>query len=236
MARVLDADKILVTLDRLAARVRERFPAAGLNHVIAELRALGADTRKRAEWVSRPNRLLRVAAGALGVLLLVVLIGAALSLRVPGRIDNVGNLMQAVEATVNDIVFVGVAIWFLATIETRLKRRVALRGIHELRSIAHVVDMHQLTKDPEHVLGLGPTTTSSPERAMTRFELARYLDYCSEMLSLTSKLAALYVQAFDDRTVLAAVSDVQALTTGLSSKIWQKIVILDTAGRNPTGG
>jgi hypothetical protein len=229
MARVLDAGKILATLDRLAARVRERFPAAGLNHVLAELQALGADTRARAEWVSRPNRLLRVAAGALGALLLVVLIGAALSLRVPGRIDTIGNLMQAVEATVNDIVFVGIAIWFLATIETRLKRRVALRGIHELRSIAHVVDMYQLTKDPEHVLGQGPATSSSPERAMTRFELARYLDYCSEMLSLTSKLAALYIQAFDDRTVLAAVSDVQGLTTGLSGKIWQKIMILDTA-------
>jgi hypothetical protein len=229
MARVLDADKILATLDRLAARVRERFPAAGLNHVLAELQALGADTRTRAEWVSRPNRLLRVAAAALAVLLLVVLIGAAMSLRVPGRIDNVGSLMQAVEATVNDIVFVGIAIWFLATIETRLKRRVALRGIHELRSLAHVVDMHQLTKDPEHVLGPGPATSSSPERTMTRFELARYLDYCSEILSLVSKLAALYIQAFDDRTVLAAVSDVQGLTTGLSGKIWQKIMILDTA-------
>jgi hypothetical protein len=62
---------------------------------------------------------------------------------------------------------------------------------------------------------------------MTRFELARYLDYCSEMLSLVSKLAVLYVQRFDDAQVLAAVDDVQALTTGLSNKIWQKIVILD---------
>jgi hypothetical protein len=66
---------------------------------------------------------------------------------------------------------------------------------------------------------------------MTRFELARYLDYCSEMLSLISKLAALYVQSFDDGTVLAAVSDVQGLTNGLSGKIWQKIVILDTAAK-----
>ena len=231
MARVLDADKILETLDRLAVRVRERFPTAGLNTVVAELQAVGKDTRTRAEWVSRPNRALRVAAFFLTVLLIVVLIGAALSLRLPGRVESVGSLMQALESTVNDVVFVGVAIWFLLTIEIRIKRRVALRGIHELRSLAHVVDMHQLTKDPEPALGLGPATDSSPERLLTRFELARYLDYCSEMLSLTSKLAALYVQTFDDHTVLAAVSDVQALTTGLSSKIWQKIMILDTAGR-----
>ena len=231
MARVLNADKILETLDRLALRVRERFPTAGLNTVVKELQAVGKDTHTRAEWVSRPNRALRVAAFLLAALLLVVLVGAALSLRLPGRVESVGSLMQALESTVNDVVFVGVAIWFLLTIETRIKRRVALRGIHELRSLAHVVDMHQLTKDPEPVLGLGPDTDSSPERLLTRFELARYLDYCSEMLSLTSKLAALYVQTFDDRTVLAAVSDVQGLTTGLSSKIWQKIMILDTAGR-----
>jgi hypothetical protein len=231
MPRVLDADKILATLDRLAIRVRERFPSAGLNRLVSELVALGQDTRTRAEWVSRPNRPLRIATIGLGAVLLVVVVGAALSLRVPGRIENVGSLMQGLEATVNDIVFVGVAIWFLATVETRIKRRAALRGIHELRSIAHVVDMHQLTKDPEHVLGLGPATASSPERTMTRFELARYLDYCSEMLSLISKLAALYVQSFDDGTVLAAVSDVQGLTNGLSGKIWQKIVILDTAAK-----
>jgi len=172
---------------------------------------------------------MRAAAAVLIVALLGVLVAAAASLRVPGRIDSLGMLVQVFESAVNDVVFVGVAVWFLATVETRLKRRVALRGIHELRSIAHVVDMHQLTKDPEHVLGLGPSTAASPKRSMTRFELARYLDYCSELLSLTSKLAALYVQGFDDPHVLAAVNDIQGLTTGLSSKIWQKIVILDTA-------
>ena len=87
--------------------------------------------------------------------------------------------------------------------------------------------------DPEHVLGLGPPTSSSPARPMTRFELARYLDYCSEMLSLTSKLAVLYVERFDDAAVLASVNDVQALTSGLSNKIWQKIMILDTSPRLP---
>jgi len=63
---------------------------------------------------------------------------------------------------------------------------------------------------------------------MTRFGLARYLDYCSEMLSITSKVAALYVQNLDDTVVLSTVNDVQSLATGLSAKIWQKIVILDT--------
>ena len=58
-------------------------------------------------------------------------------------------------------------------------------------------------------------------------ELIRYLDYCSEMLSLIGKIAALYVQKFDDPVALVAVNEVEELTTSLSRKIWQKIMILN---------
>ena len=61
---------------------------------------------------------------------------------------------------------------------------------------------------------------------MTRFELRRYFDYCSEMLSLTGKIAAVYVQEFNDMVVLASVNEVETLCTGLSRKIWQKLSIL----------
>jgi hypothetical protein len=61
---------------------------------------------------------------------------------------------------------------------------------------------------------------------MTLFELSRYLDYCSEALSLTGKVAALYVQRFDDAVALDAVNEVEQLTTGLSRKIWQKLTVL----------
>ena len=40
---------------------------------------------------------------------------------------------------------------------------------------------------------------------MTPFELTRYLDYCSEMLSLTAKIAALYAQSSSDAVVIDAV-------------------------------
>lgn len=63
---------------------------------------------------------------------------------------------------------------------------------------------------------------------MSDFELSRYLDYCSELLSLTGKVAALYVQDFQDPVVLAAVNEIEELTTGLSRKIWQKLMVLAT--------
>ena len=62
---------------------------------------------------------------------------------------------------------------------------------------------------------------------MGSFELGRYLDYCSELLSLSAKGAAVIAQRFDDPPVLAAVNEIEALTSGLSRKIWQKLMILD---------
>jgi hypothetical protein len=59
----------------------------------------------------------------------------------------------------------------------------------------------------------------------------RYLDYCSELLSLTSKVAALYVQHLNDAVVLAAVNDIESLAASLSHKIWQKIMIIGTAAK-----
>ena len=40
------------------------------------------------------------------------------------------------------------------------------------------------------------------------------------------KVAALYVQHFEDSQAVAAVNDVEQLTSGLARKIWQKIMIL----------
>ena len=46
------------------------------------------------------------------------------------------------------------------------------------------------------------------------------------MLALLGKVAAVYVQEFDDGVALASAAEIETLTTGLSSKIWQKIGIL----------
>jgi len=91
--------------------------------------------------------------------------------------------------------------------------------------MAHVIDMHQLTKGPERFFSGDNRTASFPIQTMNNFELTRYLNYCTEMLSLVGKVAALYTQDFDDTVVLTAVNELENLTTGLSRKIWQKIMI-----------
>jgi hypothetical protein len=49
------------------------------------------------------------------------------------------------------------------------------------------------------------------------------------LLSISGKVSALYAQQIDDPVVLAAVNEVESLTAGLANKIWQKLVILETA-------
>jgi hypothetical protein len=140
---------------------------------------------------------------------------------------SVAELLQGLDAATNEVIVLSLGLYFLASLEARLKRRAALRRLHRLRSVAHVVDMHQLTKDPEYALRPVTPTASSPMRDFSRTQLARYLDYCSELLALTSKLAALHAQHLQDPVVLDAVNDIETLTADLSRKIWQKITIID---------
>jgi hypothetical protein len=85
--------------------------------------------------------------------------------------------------------------------------------------------MHQLTKDP-YISNINNTTENSPVRLYTKFELQRYLDYCSEASALIGKVAALYAQSLPDPVIVGSVNEIEVLTTGLSRKIWQKIVVL----------
>ena len=230
----LDASKIIATLDRLERRIVERFPDSSLRRVSREISASARQTCDTAESLGKPHWPLRVAAYVLIVALIIAAVGAlgALVARVATEeasgFGSVTDLAQGIEATVNDAIFLGVAIYFILSWERRAKRRVALRALHQLRSLAHVVDMHQLTKDPDRLLHSQPDTASSPERTMTSDQLGRYLDYCSELLSLLGKLAALFPQRFDDNVVLEAASDIENLTIGLSRKVWQKITVLQS--------
>jgi hypothetical protein len=63
------------------------------------------------------------------------------------------------------------------------------------------------------------------------FLLGRYLDYCSELLALTGKIAAVYLNHFDDPVMVSSVNEVETLTTDLSRKIWQKIMILHSSNQ-----
>jgi len=220
---------ICSTIATLSRRIEERFPGSGLGKVAVELLRVAEDNQRVAERLRGPIWQVRAFTALAVVMLGALALWALLELAqmAAGGIGGVAELLQAADAGTNQLIMLSLAVLFLVSLETRIKRRAALRMLHQLRSIAHVVDMHQLTKDPEHALRSMPSTASSPVRTLTRPQLARYLDYCSELLALTSKLAALHAQHLHDPVVLDSVNDIETLTADLSRKIWQKITILD---------
>ena len=228
--RQLDDTQIVSTLGRIRHRIAQRFPDAGLVSVADELLALANEASACVAYLRRPNWPLRIAVGLTILIMVAIPLALATSLRVRSGVEGAAELVQGIEASINNLVFLGIAVFFLLSIETRIKRHRALSALHELRSVVHIVDMHQLTKDPERLSPMHDETPEAMVQSMSAEDLWWYLDYCSELLSLSSKVAALFVQHFDDAVVLGAVNEIESLATGFSSKIWQKITLLERGG------
>ena len=226
MFRRIDTGEVVATVERLARRIEERFPDSGLLGVARELEAVARDTHARSRANREPIFALRATVFLLLALIALAVFEIPFVFRRLGDFDSVASFVQVLEPSIGIAFFLSAFVVFLWSLESRIKRRRTMNAIHELRSIAHVVDMHQLTKDPVALLAQRRRTASSPQRTMSSFELARYLDYCSEMLALISKIAALYVQDFPDHVAVTAVDEIENLTTGLSRKIWQKVMML----------
>jgi len=236
MSTTLEPRFIIETAERLRKRIAERFPGSGLLGLADSVVALAREADARGTAIARPHVPLRVAAWALGAVLLLGLGAAFLQVRVSGSIGNIAELLQGADAAANLTLLLGAAILSVAKLEENLRRKKALALVHELKELAHVVDMHQLTKDPEAVAGGASRTESSPKRTLTPFELGRYLDYSTEMLSVLGKIAAIYARRIQDPVVLEAVDDAEDLTTALAGKIWQKIAILNDRARTTRAG
>jgi hypothetical protein len=220
--RSLDPQKVIDTTAALGVRIARQFPGSSLADICAELLVIANENSARARRISAANVPLRVATFAIlaiGVAGLAWVAWLVLSMPPEGGFFSV---LQGVEAAANLIVLVGAPAFFLTRIDERLKRRQALAALHEMRSLVHVIDMHQLARDPAVML-VGAMPGDDPVKAT---DVARYLDFCSEMLSLSAKVAVLFAQGFPDPEVIETVSDIERLTTELSQKIWQKIMII----------
>ncbi|HEU5486560.1 MAG TPA: hypothetical protein VFU98_16735 [Microlunatus sp.] len=226
----LDAVQVVATTTRLQRRVSARFPQRGLARVSGELVRVAEQVAESAADARHRLRRIRVATRVISVVVVVITVVAlVLTLRdaVINGLEHSFEWLPLIESTVNDIVFAALAVFFLYALPNRIERSYLLGQLHRLRSLAHIVDMHQLTKDPER---LRPGFTSTSETVDVHLSTAQamenYLDYCSEMLSLIGKIAALCAEESQDSVILDTVSTIETLTTGMSRKIWQKISLL----------
>jgi hypothetical protein len=222
----LEAPAVKETVEELYGRIEARFPNRGLLGVCGDLVKLVDEVQDTA---GAGQRRIRIARYISRVLMVVVIALTMVAVAFAGHDAVVDNKLTSVDvldlagSAIQDLVYASIAIFFLWSFPERLERSRLLGLLHQLRSTAHVIDMHQLTKDPEQLKPSFRPTSKSTRLDMTRDEVERYLDYCSEMLSLVGKTAALCAEESRDAVILETVSTVENLTVGLSRKIWQKI-------------
>jgi hypothetical protein len=228
----LAAGHVGATVEQLERRIYARFGERGLTKAARDLGHLVDLVQSEAAQSRDRLRRTKLAARAGGITIVgAALVALVFSLRraIIDGLAHTADWVPLVESVVNDLVFAAIAMVFLWAFPERLERRALLRLLHRLRSLAHVIDMHQLSKDPEQTSPSYTPTAQSIRHGLDAEQLHHYLDYCSEMLSLTAKTAALCAEHSTDGVVLDTVSYIETLTTDLSNKIWQKISLLPQA-------
>ena len=163
----LDVGSVVATADAVQARIAARFPERQLGAVAGAVRAAAARAAAAGERppVRRLSRLvcaLLAAAVVAGTLVALVIVVRDAVAAADGRASF--DWLPVIESAVNDVAFAGIATFFLLTVSQRMDRHAIIAELHGLRSLAHVIDMHQLTKDPEFLLSPGRQTPHSPRR------------------------------------------------------------------------
>jgi hypothetical protein len=232
----LEPVPVIGTARRLRDRVGARFPDRGIHRVAQELVTLTEQVADASAGSRRRTRLVRTASHVvIGIVVLVALV--AFGFAVEGAFteapDNGLDWLPLIESAVNDIVFVALAVVLLYTFPERVQRSDLLAKLHRLRSLAHIIDMHQLTKEPESLRDAFVNGTDGADVDLSPEQVEYYLEYCTELLSLVGKAAALCAEESQDEIVLNTVSTIESLTMGMSRKVWQKITVLSDGRATP---
>ncbi|MEE9403359.1 MAG: hypothetical protein V3V20_00570, partial [Algisphaera sp.] len=202
----LRPERILMAIELLIERIEYRLPGRGLGRTASDLRAVAGHAVAESAEVQKPYRGLRFAGVVLALIMVAVLIKFTIGLTHYYKSDaDIWDLLSGIEAAISTLVYLGLAGAFLFTVEMRLKRRRVLAAMQELRALAHVLDMHQFSKDPERLIHQelldSEPGVDADGPSLSPFLTGRYLDYCSELLSLTGKVAALYARNTQDSVV-----------------------------------
>jgi hypothetical protein len=221
----LNIEKTIQTIENLSLRIKDRFPQSGLLSVCNELEQLAIKSKVNIQEINKPYIYFRIIFYFLIIVILLSLLYFFTFIKINYSFNSINDIISIGDSLLNEIVAISAAFYFLYKFEETLKQKIILKALHELRSISHVIDMHQLTKDPTSLVI--EKTINSPTRELSPYQLNRYLDYCSELLALCSKIAAIYGNDNRDELILENIQDIEILTSSLSRKIWNKIMLIN---------
>ena len=146
--RALDPGKLKGSIDKIAAQVGAAFPDSGLAGLAKDMTLVTRETIVLADEIRKPMWLVRVMASVLILLALVWPLILAPFLDFKETFTSLAEFLEATDAGLHMILVIGAGVIFLVSVENRIKRNRALDSLSTLRSIAHIIDMHQITKDP----------------------------------------------------------------------------------------
>ncbi|MCL2423232.1 MAG: hypothetical protein FWD11_04970 [Micrococcales bacterium] len=230
----LDAIHVEATLERLRERIATAMPGRHLADVADEVRRVVVKIESGARHARRRAVIRVVSQVSIWFLVVLIVAGVVSAIHAGLGADEAVHgfeWLSVVKSGVNDVVFAAVAIWFLQSLPERVERRRRLGILYRLRSLAHVTDMHQASKHTAvKDSAVKDTAVKDPDGLphppMDSETLVRYLEFCSDLLTLTAKAAALCGENTTDAVVLDTVSEIETLTASMSRKIWQKISII----------
>lgn len=216
----LDPERLEAKIRELATACRSRFPDRGLPDRLDDLADLSADAAALADRVKgrTPLDFLIPAVAMLGILAVAGLIGISFSFRMEVP-TSVLDVVEPLDAAVNLGILLLTFGFLVYRIVAERRRGRLLAMVHRIRSLVHLFDMIQLTKNLE----------PAEDAPLSIEDRVRYLDHCSQGASLASKCAALLIAHHPDPPLVVAVNEVESVCSGISQKIWAKIAVLRSA-------
>jgi len=216
--RRLDPEKLTSTASQIASWLKGEFPQAHLTVVAEDVCKLTREATAKAGAIARP-------AWPLRLLLLLLFAGVVFGLYQWVKQNDIRTVMKLADDMKFAGMYIVAAVVFLITLEMKWKRLRVLRAVHELQSVCHIIDMHQLAKDPS--IERFREQRDDFGNALFYEKVDEYLHACTALLAIVSKLGQLYIDRFPDPVATKAVNDFEETCTGLSTKIWSKIIYLN---------
>mgnify|MGYP003327811844 CR=1 FL=1 len=127
MYRALNPEKTIQTLQTLGQRIDERFPTASLGNVCRELLQIARETHERVNWSARSLPWIRVGVCAVILAAIAAVWFAVRYIKLQGQPE-----LEELDAGFNVMILFGASLFFLLSLESRIKRHHILQALHEL--------------------------------------------------------------------------------------------------------
>ena len=226
----LQAEKIEKAIDDLEQGIKEILPGRKIADVCQDLKEVIYEAKKKSLRNKTQSFTRKKFVKLFLIAALILLATSFITLGLSYLLNFLGSNIGLEEGLQLTDTAITLLLPSIAYIFYRLKdniktyRSEVLQDLHKLRMLSHIIDVKQLNKTPEWLDW--KEQQSKHGRKLDRPEKAFYLEFCSQMQSLIGKIAVLYIRDVNDPALITAVNEIETLTTGLSRKTWQKLMLM----------